>query len=124
MTTRITTANLAPGAVTTSGLASSISVDRLDSTLFPPRITSLAYNNTINALVPNVANTLVINGSGFDAGTQVLINEQLCSQVRYISPTQLSVVTPALLIGAYSLLINNSYSQFCMLRAYVIVAAQ
>ena len=124
MTTRITTANLAPGAVTTSGLASSISVDRLDSTLFPPRITSLAYNNTINALVPNVANTLVINGSAFDAGTQVLINEQLCSQVRYISPTQLSVVTPALPIGAYSLLINNSYSQFCMLRAYVIVAAQ
>jgi len=124
MTTRITTANLAPGAVTTSGLASSISVDRLDSTLFPPRITSLAYNNTINALVPNVANTLVINGAGFDAGTQVLINEQLCSQVRYISPTRLSVVTPALPIGAYSLLINNSYSQFCMLRAYVVVAAQ
>lgn len=124
MTTRITTANLAPGAVTTSGLASSISVDRLDSTLFPPRITSLTYNNTISALVPNVANTLVINGAGFDAGTQVLINEQLCSSVQYISPTRLSVVTPALAIGAYSLLINNSYSQFCMLRAYVVVAAQ
>ena len=124
MTTRITTANLAPGAVTTSGLASSITVDRLDPALFPPRITSLAYNNTINALVPNVANTLVINGAGFDAGTQLLINEQLCSSVQYISPTRLSVVTPALPIGAYSLLINNSYSQFCMLRAYVIVAAQ
>jgi hypothetical protein len=92
--------------------------------LFPPRITSLTYNNTISALVPNVANTLVINGAGFDAGTQVLINEQLCSSVQYISPTRLSVVTPALAIGAYSLLINNSYSQFCMLRAYVVVAAQ
>jgi hypothetical protein len=124
MTTRITSTNLTPGAVTTSGLASSISVDRLDSTLFSPRITSLTYNNTLNALVPNVANTLVINGSGFDAGTQVLINEQLCSSVQYISTTQLSVVTPALAIGAYSLLINNSYSQFCMLRAYVVVAAQ
>jgi len=124
MTTRITTANLAPGAVTTSGLASSITVDRLDPALFPPRITSLTYNNTINALVPNVANTLVINGSGFDSFTQVLINDQLCSQIQYISPTRLSVVTPALAIGAYSLLINNSYSQFCMLRAYVVVAAQ
>ena len=124
MTTRITTANLAPGAVTTSGLASSITVDRLDSTLFPPRVTSLTYNNITNTLVPNVANTLVINGSGFDSFTQVLINEQLCSSVQYISTTQLSVVTPALAIGAYSLLINNSYSQFCMLRAYVVVAAQ
>jgi hypothetical protein len=124
MTTRITTANLAPGAVTTSGLASSITVDRLDPALFPPRITSLTYNNTINALVPNVANTLVINGSGFDSFTQVLINDQLCSQIQYISPTRLSVVTPALAIGAYSLLINNSYSQFCMLRAYVVVAAR
>jgi hypothetical protein len=124
MTTRITAANLAPGAVTTSGLASTINLAQLDSALFPPKITSLTYNNIINALVPNVANTLTINGSGFDSNTQVLINEQLCSQVQYISPTQLTVTTPALAIGAYSLLINNSYSQFCMLRAYVIVAAQ
>jgi hypothetical protein len=124
MTTRITSANLAPGAVTTTGLASTINLAQLDSALFPPKITSLTYPNNATALVPNVANILTINGSGFDSSTQVLINEQLCSQVQYISATQLTVTTPALAIGAYSLLINNSYSQFCMLRAYVIVAAQ
>lgn len=115
---------MAPGAVTTTGLASTINLAQLDSALFPPKITSLTYPNNATALVPNVANILTINGSGFDSNTQVLINEQLCSRVQYISATQLTVTTPALAIGAYSLLINNSYSQFCMLRAYVIVAAQ
>jgi hypothetical protein len=118
MTTKITAANLVANAITTSRLSDSIAVDQVDSTLISPTITSVTYDAQ-TAATPNTANTITITGTGFDSNTQVLINNQLCSSVTYISTTQLQAVTPLLAAGAYDLLVNNSYSLFCLKKNYV-----
>jgi hypothetical protein len=118
MTTKITAANLVPNAITTSRLSDTIAVAQIDSALFSPTITSVTYG-TQTAATPSTANTITITGTGFDSNTQVLINNQLCSSVTYINTTQLQAVTPLLAAGAYDLLVNNSYSQFCLKKNYV-----
>lgn len=119
MTTKITAANLVVNAITTSRLSDTIAVAQVDPALFSPTITSISYG-TQTAATPNTANTITITGTGFDSSTQVLINDQLCSSVTYISTTQLQAVTPLLsAAGAYDLLVNNSYSQFCLKKNYV-----
>ena len=120
MTTKITAANLVTNAITATQLGDTIAADRVNAALLAPTITSISYG-TQTAADPNAAYTVTITGTGFDSTTQVMINDQLCSSVTYVSSTLLQAVTPLLSAGNYDLMINNGASQFCLKKNFVSV---
>jgi hypothetical protein len=79
-----------------------------------PKIDS--YTVTDTSFVPTGATaldvagneTVVITGSGFTSGVVVRIGTTTVNIVNYISPTKISITTPALTAGTYMLMVYNS----------------
>ena len=73
-----------------------------------PGYTSLDYPGTTTALNAAGGQTLIINGSGYDANTTVTFGTTSVSAISVLSATQLSVTTPALANGTYDLVLGNA----------------
>ena len=73
-----------------------------------PGYTSLDYPGTTTALNAAGGQTLIINGSGYDANTTVTFGTTSVSAISVLSATQLSVTTPALANGTYNLVLGNA----------------
>jgi hypothetical protein len=73
-----------------------------------PGYTSLDYPGATTALNAAGGQTLIINGSGYDANTTVTFGTTSVSAISVLSATQLSVTTPALANGTYDLVLGNA----------------
>lgn len=73
-----------------------------------PGYTSLDYPGTTTALNAAGGQTLIINGSGYDANTTVTFGTTSVTAISVLSATQLSVTTPALANGTYDLVLGNA----------------
>jgi hypothetical protein len=81
----------------------------LQSTFPQPSITSYTisgYDDT--ALDPAGGQTIIINGTGFSAGTSATLGGTIIGSVTYISQKQLSFTSPAKSAGTYSLVIYSA----------------
>jgi len=74
----------------------------------PPTVTSLDYPATKTALDPAGGETLLINGTNFQAGITVDFGGTAATSITINSSTQLSVVAPAKAAGNVTLTITNT----------------
>jgi hypothetical protein len=109
MTTRITSANIATGAVTSDRIAANaLTLDKIAVGTFGPRITSIVLPGSAVAVLPNGSENFTINGSNFQVGVQVYIGTTPAAAVTYISSTQLVVTVPVMSPGTYPLYVTNT----------------
>lgn len=97
-------------ALTSSGtvisLPSNVAVAGVRLTV-EPRIISIDYPNDDTAANPAGGQTIVLNGVNFQSGCSVYINGQISTSTTYISPTQISFISPARSVGSYVLNVAN-----------------
>jgi len=95
----ISTNDIANGAVTQVKLDSNINLG--------VRVASVAYPGDDTAADPAGGQTVTITGAGFAATPTVYIDSTLAPSVTYVSPTQITFVTPAKSAGTYNLFVIN-----------------
>jgi len=71
------------------------------------KITSLTYPDSTMAANPTGGETVTVNGSGFNSGATVYIDNTLCTTT-YVSATSLTFVSPAKSIASYHLFVYNT----------------
>lgn len=74
----------------------------------PPTFTSVDYPGSTTALDPAGGESLVINGTNFDTGITLKIDETTPSSITRNSDTQLTVTAPAKAAGTYNIVFTNS----------------
>lgn len=74
----------------------------------PPTFTSVDYPGSATALDPAGGESLVINGTNFDTGITLKIDETTPSSITRNSDTQLTVTAPAKAAGTYNIVFTNS----------------
>jgi len=92
MTTKIATVNIQDTALQTLGGV---------------KITGLTYTGSATAADPAGNETITVNGSGFNTGAKVYIDNTLCTTT-YVSATSLTFVSPAKSIASYHLFVYNT----------------
>ena len=109
MTTRLDANNITAGSITSDRIAANaITLDKLPTGIFGPRITTVVLPGSQTAVGPTGGETVVITGTGFSLAVQVYFGSALCPSITRVSSTQLSVVTPVLGTGTYTLYVVNS----------------
>lgn len=73
-----------------------------------PTVTSITYTGDDTATNTAGGDTVTINGTNFNAGVNVLINNTQVSTVTRVSTTQLTFVAPANAAGSYILYVINT----------------
>ena len=73
-----------------------------------PTVTSIVYTGDDTATNTTGGDTVTINGTNFNAGVNVLINNTQVSTVTFVSSTQLTFVAPANAAGSYILYVINT----------------
>ena len=91
---------------TTISLPSNVAVGTTQITV-EPRISSIDYPNDDTAANPAGGQTIVLNGVNFQSGCSVYINGQISTSTTYISPIQISFISPARSVGSYVLNVAN-----------------
>jgi hypothetical protein len=74
----------------------------------PPTFTSVDYPGSATALDPAGGESLVINGTNFNAGITITIDGTTPSSITRNSDTQLTVTAPAKAAGTYNIVFTNS----------------
>lgn len=82
--------------------------DSVVSALSVPKISDLMYPGDDTAADPAGGQTITLNGSGFNVGAQVYIDDTIVSIVTVLSATQLTFVSPAKAAGSYTLRVVNT----------------
>ena len=74
----------------------------------PPTFTSVDYPGSATALDPAGGESLVINGTNFNAGITITIDGTTPSSITRNSDTQLTVTAPAKAAGTYNIVFTNT----------------
>jgi hypothetical protein len=75
--------------------------------ILTPKISSIGYPNNATAASLTGGETITINGSGFQAGLGVYINNTLVAVSTVVSSTQITFTSPARSAGNYTLVVIN-----------------
>jgi len=78
------------------------------SVLTIPRVSSIVYAGVRTTANVSGNETLTVNGTGFDIGAVVLVDNRPVDITTFVSNTELSFVTPIRSSGTYSLFVVNS----------------
>lgn len=73
-----------------------------------PKITSIVLPGEAAFVAPTGGETVTINGSGFNIGVKVYINNIVSPVVTFVSSSQITFQTTANAVGTYSLYIVNT----------------
>jgi alpha-tubulin suppressor-like RCC1 family protein len=88
-----------------------ISTSNLNAALLtaitPLQISSIDYPGDDTAANPAGGQTIIINGSGFEAGAAVLLNSVAVGVVTVVNSTTIQFISPALAAGGYTLYVAN-----------------
>jgi alpha-tubulin suppressor-like RCC1 family protein len=117
--TKIETQNIEDGAISTPKLGAEVAASVTliqsvaDAANLIPAITSVNVANSTYTVLDDTAVSLdggyiVINGTGFSTGAQVLIDGTVATSVTRVSSTQLQVQVPAKTAASYNLYVVNN----------------
>jgi hypothetical protein len=117
--TKIETQNIEDGAISTPKLGAEVAASVTliqsvaDAANLIPAITSVNVANSTYDLLDDTAVSIdggyiVINGTGFSTGAQVLIDGTVATSVTRVSSTQLQVQVPAKTAASYNLYVVNN----------------
>lgn len=88
-----------------------ISTSNLNAALLtaitPLQISSIDYPGDDTAANPAGGQTIILNGSGFEAGASVLLNSVAVGVVTVVNSTTIQFISPALAAGGYTLYVAN-----------------